>query len=283
MRNVYKSGDALVEEMNETRIPEGAIAFWHLGQAGIVIKGSQNDGMICIDPYLTRSIEEADPETEFKRAFPPVVEPDMLGNVDAVLVTHAHGDHLDRPTLEGMAKAGNHTKFAVPAPEVPLVEDLVSEDNLIAARDQESFFIKGFKITPVLAAHTEYDLDEHGNHRFLGYFIEGNGIRIYHSGDTVVTPELIEQVRMFQPHLAFLPINGGDSFRTSRGIIGNMSFREAVDFTVKVGADVMIPIHYDLFPNNRENPAYMVDYLFHQYPFQKFHMMAPGERFIYHK
>lgn len=283
MRRIYKSGDDLIREMNETRIQEDCIAFWHLGQAGIVIKGSQEDGLICIDPYLTGSIEEADPETEFKRAFPPVVEPGMLGNVDGVLVTHAHGDHLDRPTLEGIVKVASHTRFAVPAPDVPVVEDLLRGDKLIAARDHESFFIKGFKITPVPAAHTEYDFDEHGNHRLLGYFIEGNGIRIYHSGDTVVTPELIEQVREFEPHLAFLPINGGDYFRTSRGIIGNMSFREAVDFTVTVGADLMIPIHYDLFPNNRENPAYMVDYLFHHYPFQKFHMMAPGERFIYHK
>ncbi|MBT2736679.1 hypothetical protein [Bacillus sp. ISL-7] len=42
-------------------------------------------------------------------------------------------------------------------------------------------------------------------------------------------------------------------------------------------------IHYDMFPNNRDNPAYFVDYLFHHYPTQKFHMMVPGERFIYHK
>jgi L-ascorbate 6-phosphate lactonase len=60
-----------------------------------------------------------------------------------------------------------------------------------------------------------------------------------------------------------------------------MNYRDAVEFGVAIGADLIIPIHYDLFPNNRENPAYFVDYLLHTYPTQRFHMMTAGERFIY--
>jgi len=62
-----------------------------------------------------------------------------------------------------------------------------------------------------------------------------------------------------------------------------MSSREAADFSAMVGIDLNVPIHYDMFPNNRENPAYFVDYLFHHYHNQKFHMMVSGERFIYQK
>lgn len=283
MKKVYKSGDRLLKEVYNTQVQRDCVSFWNLGQAGILIKGRQEDGIICIDPYLTGSIEEANPRTEFKRVFPPILEPAMLANTDGIIISHAHGDHLDKATIEGIAKVSSHMKFAVPAPSVSLLKDLASEAILIAAREMESFFFKGFKMTPVPAAHTEYEVDSNGNHLSLGYFIEVNGIRIYHSGDTVVTTMLLEKVREFKPHIVFLPINGRDYFRTSREIIGNMSFREAVDFSVTVGADLMVPIHYDLFPNNRENPAYMVDYLFHHYPFQKFHMMVPGERFIYHK
>ncbi|MNR31902.1 metal-dependent hydrolase [compost metagenome] len=110
-----------------------------------------------------------------------------------------------------------------------------------------------------------------------------NGVRIYHAGDTVITPELVEQAKKFQPHVALLPINGGDYARTSRGIVANMNFREAADFGVEIGTDLIIPIHYDMFSNNRDNPSYFVDYLFHSYPAQKFHMMTAGERFIYFK
>ncbi|MDQ0973855.1 L-ascorbate 6-phosphate lactonase [Neobacillus niacini] len=279
---VYKHGDSLVTEIKETRIHDGAVSFWNLGQAGILIKGREEDGFICIDPYLSNSIEQTNPETEFKRAFPPVLSPAMLENADAILITHEHDDHLDFATLREVGQNGENPTFVVPAPLVSMVETETGSKNLAAAKHNESFRIKGYQITPVPAAHTSYQVDVNGDHLYLGYLIEVNGVHLFHSGDTIVTPELIEKVKEFKPHVVFLPINGGDFFRSSREIVGNMSYREAVDFSVRVGADLIIPIHYDMFPNNRENPAYFVDYLFTHYPNQKFHMMAPGERFIYH-
>ncbi|MCM3728329.1 MBL fold metallo-hydrolase [Neobacillus cucumis] len=282
MAAIYKSGEELMNEVWKTKIYGESVSFWNLGQAGILLKGTEEDGLLCIDPYLSKSIEERDPKTEFKRAFSPVVSPGILRGLDGVLVTHGHDDHLDLASIKEIARVSDSV-FAIPAPHISLVQEHVENKYIHAAKDGEPFTIKGFKITPIPAAHTEYETDSLGNHAFLGYFIEVSGIRLFHSGDTVVTPELIEKVKGFRPHVAFLPINGGDYFRTSRGIIGNMSFREAADFSAAVGVDLIVPIHYDMFPNNRENPAYFVDYLFHHYPNQKFHMMVPGERFIYHK
>ncbi|KKI94185.1 hypothetical protein WQ54_00375 [Bacillus sp. SA1-12] len=272
-----------MNEVLETKLMDQTIAFWSLGQAGVLIKGQQEDGWICIDPYLTAIIEEAEPQSEFKRAFPPVIEPAMLKNIDGVLITHDHGDHLDLGTLKELDLVAEKTSLIVPAPCKASVTNEVGQMKLHLAKADEPLTIKGFTITPVPAAHTEYVVDENNDHAFLGYFIEANGVKLYHSGDTVITPLLIEKVKAFKPDVAFLPINGGDYFRTSRGIVGNMSFREAADFSAAVGADLAIPIHFDMFPNNRDNPAYFVDYLFHHYPTQKFHMMVPGERFIYFK
>jgi L-ascorbate metabolism protein UlaG (beta-lactamase superfamily) len=283
MKKVYKQGELLIREVNQTQIFNDTISFWNLGQAGILLKGRPEDGFIVIDPYLTKSIEESNPETEFIRAYSPVLSPEMLQGINGVVITHEHDDHMDLLTLDKIAAGSEDTVFTVPAPLVSLLENKVTISSLIAAKAHEPFRIKGFKITPVPAAHIEYEVDTHGNFYSLGYFIEVNGIRLFHSGDTVITPLLIERVKEFNPHVAFLPINGGDYFRTSRGIIGNMNFREAADFSVAVGVDLSIPIHFDMFPTNRENPAYFVDYLFHHYPNQKFHMMVPGERFIYHK
>jgi L-ascorbate 6-phosphate lactonase len=38
-----------------------------------------------------------------------------------------------------------------------------------------------------------------------------------------------------------------------------------------------------MFAHNDENPAYFVDYLYSNYPAQRFHMFVPGERYIYMK
>jgi L-ascorbate metabolism protein UlaG (beta-lactamase superfamily) len=283
MQKLYRSGEPLLNEVNQTQVPANAVAFWNLGQSGILLKGKQADGWICIDPYLTSSIEETNPQSEFRRAFTPLLKPAMLKDIDGILITHEHDDHLDLATMKELAKVSTETTFIVPAPSEPLISLELSHAEIHLAKADQPFAVKGFNITPVPAAHTSYEINEKNDHLYLGYFIEGNGIRIYHSGDTVITALLIEKVKAFKPDIAFLPINGGDFFRTSRGIIGNMNFREAADFSVAVGVDLVIPIHFDMFPNNRENPAYFVDYLFHQYPAQKFHMMVPGERFVYHK
>ncbi|OAS86806.1 MULTISPECIES: MBL fold metallo-hydrolase [Metabacillus] len=283
MQKLYRSGEPLLNEVYQTQVPTNVVAFWNLGQSGILLKGKLDDGWICIDPYLTSSIEETNPQSEFKRAFSPLLKPAMLKDIDGILVTHEHDDHLDLATIKELAQVSTDTTFILPAPSDPLIGHGLSNAEIHLAKANQAFSVKGFNISPVPAAHTTYEVDEKNDHLYLGYFIEVNGIRIYHSGDTVITPLLIEKVKAFKPDVAFLPINGGDFFRTSRGIIGNMSFREAADFSVAVGVDLVVPIHFDMFPTNRENPAYFVDYLFHQYPAQKFHMMVPGERFIYHK
>ncbi|WP_168121759.1 MBL fold metallo-hydrolase [Paenibacillus sp. HB172176] len=280
---IYKSGKALLQEIQATKLPEGGVALWSMGQAGVLIKGSASHEVICIDPYLTFSIETTNPHTEFKREIPPPLSAEEL-QADTILLTHFHGDHMDLPTIEGVYRSYPGTRFVAPATHAHLIRETgVESSRIIPAKHLQPVSGRGISITPVAAAHTQYETDSEGNHCYLGYFIEMNGVRIYHSGDTVVTPELLEQAKAFRPHISLLPINGGDYARTSRGIVGNMSFREAADFGVEIGTDLLIPVHFDMFPNNRDNPAYFVDYLFQTYRAQKHHMMVPGERLIYFK
>ena len=43
-----------------------------------------------------------------------------------------------------------------------------------------------------------------------------------------------------------VPINGRDLERHARGIVGNMDSREACWFGAEIGADLVIPLHYDM-------------------------------------
>lgn len=281
-------GTALRLEMQETMVPANAIAVWQLGQVGLYIKRSQThtetaDGVsFAIDPYLTRAIEDAVPQTEFVREFDPPLSPEQLAGVSAVFITHHHDDHLDLATITRLHAVSPQTKFVVPAPHAALLhEHGVHPDVVVPAVAGQSMCLHGVDILPIAAAHTQYETDAAGHHRYLGYMMWLDNVRLFHSGDTMVTEELVHTVKQIQPHLVCLPINGSDYARTSRGIVGNMSAREAVDFAAAVGADMILPNHYDMFPNNRDNPAHFVDYLFQHHRNLKFHMMAVGERMIY--
>ncbi|GGE26720.1 MBL fold metallo-hydrolase [Pullulanibacillus camelliae] len=281
--NVYRKGKALLAEIHETQVPKSALALWNLGQSGLLIKNSAQQ-LIAIDPYLTDAIEQKNPETEFRRVFPPILAPEDLKGIAGVFITHHHDDHLDTVTIEGLAQVSPETPIFMPAPHVQYAQEhCPSLQHAVAVKADTPFSIGAFSIQVIASAHPDYERDEQGNDSFVGYVFTCDEISVYHSGDTLVTAALYQELQTIQPEIACLPINGGDFFRIGRRIVPNMSFREAADLGVGIKADLIMPVHYDLFPNNRENPSYFVDYLLQRYPGQKFHMSAPGERFIYFK
>ncbi|WP_051663420.1 hypothetical protein [Alicyclobacillus macrosporangiidus] len=75
MINTYRSGEALLLEIERTVVPDNAIAMWNIGQEGYILKGRNQ--VLVVDPYLTDSIEQENmgPKGLFVRDFPPPVEP----------------------------------------------------------------------------------------------------------------------------------------------------------------------------------------------------------------
>jgi L-ascorbate 6-phosphate lactonase len=300
---VYMHGEQLEQQMRATKVPQGCLAIWNLGQASALLQGplrvqgpqtamshppTAGTGgtfpgtTVLIDPYLTRSMEIRQPDTEFVREYDAPITPEQLAGVTVVLITHHHDDHLDIDTLIRLHAASPSTTFVVPAPHVHLLTDAnIRPDVVIAATAGEKLTVGEVSILPVAAAHTTYETDEKGEHLYLGYVVNVGDVLVYHSGDTVVTDKLLSDLDGIRPQIAMLPINGQDYFRSGRNIVGNMGMRDAVQLALRIRADMLWPNHYDMFPNNRENPAFMVDYIFQQHRHLKFHMAAVGERFIY--
>jgi L-ascorbate metabolism protein UlaG (beta-lactamase superfamily) len=114
--------------------------------------------------------------------------------------------------------------------------------------------------------------------------IKADGLSLYHSGDTWITPGLVKILKQLGPlDIAMLPINGTDWERTDNGCIGNVNAMDAVKLAMAVPIDLVIPSHYDMMPNNTENPAYFADCMYRHCPEKRFHICALGERFIYQK
>ena len=103
------------------------------------------------------------------------------------------------------------------------------------------------------------------------------------SGDMVETKQTVSDLTPFGIDIALLPINGADWKRRKRNCIGNMNALDAATVSAECGVDMVIPMHYDLFASNSENPAILAEYMCRNFPCRKFHIMAPGERFVYMK
>ena len=70
--------------------------------------------------------------------------------------------------------------------------------------------LAGFRVHAVPSAHEGLDTDRKGRHLYLGYVIEAEGLRLYHSGDSLAYAGLVERLGADPFDVLFLPINGRD-------------------------------------------------------------------------
>ena len=275
----------LIARIEQLAVPPGQLALWSLGQSGFVIKGGST--IAYIDPYLS----DSGAAIGAPRRFPIPIDPARVHHADAVFATHEHLDHADRPTLGPLMAASPRAKL-ITSPqgrEIALQAD-VSAERVIVPRVDERLELAGLAYTAVPAAHGasalagpryvyEDDGDRHA--RWMGFLIECNGVTVYHSGDTVLIPELLIALQDQKIDIAILPINGRDFFREQKEIVGNLWPGEAVELAVALQAKVLIGCHNDLFDANRVNPGMLFDELDRRAPWQRCHLLQPGELYLY--
>lgn len=266
---------SLMQQIHATRVPAGALALWWLGQESVIVKGG---GLtLGIDLYLT------DYPGGMPRRYPPLLAPADCNGLDLCFISHEHIDHLDPWTLQGVAAQSPRCEFVLPAVLRGMLDGVVPPERVHGSRAGQRLTVGGVPIDPIPGAHEQFaDADQ--GHRFQGFVIELNGVRLAHLGDTVLYHGLVEGLRALRPDVLMLPINGADWFRNQQGIIGNLNYREAAELTAAVGADLGIPLHYDLFAANAEWPGRYVDHIYQYHP-TRVHtaVLARGQRYIYCK
>jgi len=228
----YKAGGDLLGEIATARPGQGEAYVWFVGQHGFVVCLG---GLVFYVDVILNDLFDGDGNS--LRVYPPPFSPDESQRVDYVLCTHNHIDHLNLDTLIPLAKANPQARFVVPAPLKKLFSSTgIAEDRVLATRAGESMVLSApagdaVALFPVPAVHTRHiwedgegERDETGDHVSLGFVLKGAGVSVYHSGDTWVTPPLLDALRARLPvDIAMLPINGTDWERTAADCIGNMS------------------------------------------------------------
>lgn len=157
-----------------------------------------------------------DPGTIFTNSY----DADELGEIEAVLYTHQHQDHLDVSLLDGFAETG------VRLIANQATADVIGDDfEVEIVSDGDSLEIGDLQITAHELPHVLM-IDGSEGPQNTGYIINGN---FFHPGDGLETEDL-------QVENLALPMAGPD-----------VSPKDLMDFAQSVGAQTLIPIHNDVF------------------------------------
>lgn len=179
-----------------------------LGHACIYLEGSKN---VLIDPFLN-----GNPLASKK--------PEDFENIDYILVTHDHMDHL-----------GDTKSIAKRTGAVVVCIHEIAEDLSKSGIKSEGMNIGGSINLDDLTVHMVNAVHSGGS---TGMIFELDGKTFYHTGDTALFSDMKIYGEFFDVDVMFLPI--GDRYT-----MGPKSASRAVEF---VKPKKVIPIHYDTFP-----------------------------------
>ena len=237
------------------------LSLYWLGQAGFAIRWK--NWRLLIDPYLSNYLAKKYRDHEFshQRLMPPPVRLEQFKEVHFVLCTHSHSDHMDPETLCPLAEHNPQCRFIVPRAE--LIEANrrgIAAEQVIGTNAGERIELSDeITIAAIPSAHEELKLNERGEYYCLGYLLHFGNICVYHSGDCVPYAGLEKLlwrplVGDFSPpqapHLALLPINGRDAYRTAHNVLGNFTLQEAVSLCKNTGIPNLVGHHFGLFDFN---------------------------------
>lgn len=245
-------------------------AFWWLGQHSFILK--LDTTVVLIDPFLAE-IEG--------RNVPPLFAPEDAGSVQLICCTHDHLDHIDPFAVSSLARATHAVFIAPKACEARMRSLGVPEDRLVLLNADEVVEVAGLKVTAIKAAHEFFEMTAEGYFPYLGYVLERAGKTVYHAGDTVWWEGLQSRLSHWSFDVALVPINGRDAKRYKEGIIGNMTYQEAVDLLGGLKVSLNVPTHFDMFDSNREDPQKFVDYMAVKFPDKRVWVGQPSERVVF--
>lgn len=180
---------------------------------------------ILTDPYFGLRGNLA-----YARPRPPARSREELSNVDLVLVSHNHFDHIDRRFLHALPQS-----VPVLAPEASAwMTRLKGGRNVSGLKPWERRSFGTVSITAVPARHVTFT---------IGYVIEADSKRIYFAGDTYLAGFLERIGREFRPDVALIPVT---TFR----IPMTMGEKQAVEAVRLLAPQIVIPIHLGISPRS---------------------------------
>ncbi|HHN81726.1 MAG TPA: metal-dependent hydrolase [Methanomicrobia archaeon] len=180
---------------------------------------------VLIDPFLSNNPRSS-------------VKPGDLNDIDMVLVTHGHGDHLG----DAIEIAKNNDAVFVAMYELAHYAASKGVNQFEPMNIGGTIDVGGIKITMTNATHSS-DFEGGAGHS-AGFVVNFGDHSIYHAGDTGVFYDMKLISELYNPEVALLPI--GSRF--------TMGVKEAIKAVELLDPQVVIPMHYSTYPAIEQDP-----------------------------
>lgn len=270
-------GTWLNEEIDAEEVAPGTTALWWIGCCGLWIKSEGNTN-IAIDLWFgngkrNHKKKEMDPFHQMRnmtggrmlqpnlRAAPIVYDPFAVTNVDAVLSTHYHNDHIDPFFAAAVLKnVPKEVPFIGPrkcvekwlsygVPEERCVT--VRPGDTIKVGDCEIVVLDSFDRTCLVTADEDIrgkfpeDMDD----KAVNYLIKTPAGNFYHSGDSHYSVRYAKHGKEHKIDVAF-----GSYGENPAGNQDKMTSVDILRMAEALRCQVVIPIHYDVWTNFKADP-----------------------------
>jgi L-ascorbate metabolism protein UlaG (beta-lactamase superfamily) len=226
-------------------VSNGQMGVTFIGHASFFLQvGGEN---VLVDPNFARWL------FVLKRLRQPGVKIKDLPPIDLVLITHAHFDHLHRPSLRSLVRHTKRCRGSAPTIVVPehvfdLVSDLGFRD-VVELGWWSSYRHRGLTITHTPSRHWGARILKDAHRGYGGYVMRGGRHSVYHAGDTAYFSGFREIGMRLSPQLALLPIGAYNppQFRSV-----HTSPADATRAFLDLNSRWMVPMHYGTFRLSHE-------------------------------
>jgi L-ascorbate 6-phosphate lactonase len=256
-----EKGNGMLKGIEDSESSE-TLKIWGLSGAGFVIR--HRDDIIYIDPWLV----PPDPKRTTHRGFPIPFPPEDVRKASAVISTHEHEDHCNVATITGIVNSAG-TRFIGPQSAVKkVVNGGLPESKTLTVSSGSTL-----EISPAIRLRAFESQDPYEPYAVMIVLETPRG-NVLHSGDTSYFPGFREVGEKFTVDVALL--NFGKQIPTPEKPY-YMDARKVAMAARDLRAKILVPMHYNLWVETREEPEPIREILRSESPESQFRIIEGGE------
>lgn len=273
-------GTYLNEEIEMEQVKEKSVSIWWLGCTGIWLKSHEGTNILCDlwcgtgkrthgngqmkkghQMMRMSGTEKMQPNL---RTQPFVIDPFAIKNVDALVVTHIHSDHLDIHTAAAVHQNCPEALFIGPKAVVETwlswgipkeKTQVVKPGDIALINEVEIVALEAFDRTALIThddPHVQLkdQLPQEMDTIAVNYLFKTSGGTIYHAGDSHYSNLFAKHGNEHQIDVCL-----GAYGENPRGITDKMTASDLLRMAESLRAQVVIPVHYDIWSNFMADPS----------------------------